>query len=405
MKLYLFLIVFFGSVVSAFAQKNNTPNTFVLDAKMLEAAKNRINKNDDALMPAYKQLLKDADKALKITPFTVTVKKDPAPATDIHDYVSIAPYWFPDPTKPDGLPYIRKDGERNPEVDNYPDKNEMSKMANAVENLTLAYYFSNDEKYADKAATLMRVFFLDPKTHMNPNLNYAQAIKGRNDGRGAGLIESRHFVKVVDGIGLIQKSKSWTKEDQSGMEKWFAEMLDWMQTSKNGIDEMNAKNNHGVFYDMQRMSYALLTKNTDLQKEIIENVKQRLDKQQADDGSFPAELERTIGLHYSTFILKAFYSLAFMAEHINVDLWHYVSPSGKSLKKATEFWYPYATNQAVWKWQQIKPYEYDNECIDLLKIVSIKYNDNKYVKNIDKLIDASTAEKHLSNLIVGMDLR
>jgi hypothetical protein len=398
-------MIFFGSIVSALAQKNNAPNTFILDAKMLEVAKKRINKNDETVMPAYQQLIKNADKALKLSPFTVTAKKDPAPATDIHDYVSIAPYWFPDPTKPDGLPYIRKDGERNPEVSNYPDKEALPKMTSAVESLALAYYFSEDEKYADKAATLIRVFFLDAATRMNPNLNYAQAIKGRNDGRGAGIIESRHFVKVIDGIGLIQKSKSWTSKDQAGIEKWFADMLDWMQTSKNGIDELNAKNNHGVFYDMQRMSFALLTKNTDLQKEIIENVTSRLDNQQADDGSFPAELERTIGLHYSTFVLKAFYALAFMAEQIHVDLWNYTSPSGKSLKKATEFWYPYATNQAEWKWQQINPYEYENECIDVLKIASIKYNDDKYVKNIDKLIDASVVKKHLSNLIVGMDLR
>jgi hypothetical protein len=30
--------------------------------------------------------------------------------------MSLAPYWWPDPKSPNGLPYIRRDGERNPEI-------------------------------------------------------------------------------------------------------------------------------------------------------------------------------------------------------------------------------------------------------------------------------------------------
>lgn len=404
----LFTVFIFYCSFPCVAQSNTAlPHTIILDPTLLAEGKARILKSDATLMPAYKELLKDANKALLAGPFTVTAKKNAAPATDIHDYVSIAPYWFPDPAKADGLPYIRRDGVHNPEVENYPDKDALPSMVDAIEKLTLAYYFSGQEKYADRAAFLIRTFFLDTATRMNSNMNFAQAIKGRNDGRGAGIIESRLLVKVVDGIGLINNSSSWKKEDQLGIEKWFAEMLSWMQTSTNGKDENNTKNNHGVFYDMQRMCYATLTKNAVLQKEIIEKVKYRIDHQQAEDGSFPAELERTIGLHYSTFILKAFYAIAFMAERMPepVDLWHYVSPSGKSLKKATDFWYPYASNQATWKWQQIKPYAYSDECVDMLKIASIKYSDTKYEKSIGKVIDDSKAEKHLSNLVVGIDLK
>lgn len=410
MKLIACLItaMFTCCTVHCFAQANTTlPHTIILDAKLIAESKARILKSDAMLMPAYKELLKDADKAMLAGPFTVTAKKSASPATDMHDYVSIAPYWFPDPSKPDGLPYIRKDGEHNPEVENYPDKDALPSMVNAIEKLTLAYYFSGQEKYADRATLLIRTFFLDSATRMNPNMNFAQAIKGRNDGRGAGIIESRHFVKVVDGIALISTSSAWKQKDQREIEKWFADLLTWMQTSTNGKDESNTTNNHGVFYDMQRMCYATLTKNTSLQKEIVEKVKYRIDHQQAEDGSFPAELERTIGLHYSTFILKAFYAIAFMAERMPepVDLWHFVSPSGKSLKKGTDFWYPYAASQTAWKWQQIKPYVYSDECVDMLKIASLKYNDPKYAKSVNKVIDDSKAEKHLSNLIVGIDLK
>ena len=233
------------------------PKVFSIDAKVLEKNKGRINAKEAMLMPAYKQLLKDADKAMEFGPVSVMGKKNDPPSGDKHDYMSLAPYYWPDPTKANGLPYIRKDGETNPEVKDYKDKEYMPKLCEVVNTLGLAYYFSNDNKYADHAAELLRVWFLDKATRMNPNLNYSQAMKGSNDGRGAGLIDSRHFIKVIDAIGLIEKTKGWTTKDQEGMKQWFSDFLNWMQTSKNGIDEMNAKNNHGDWYDAQRLSMAL----------------------------------------------------------------------------------------------------------------------------------------------------
>ncbi len=383
----------------------HTAAPFILDMKMMAGSKAKISKGDKSVMQAYNKLIKEADKALKSGPFAVTNKKTAEPANDLHDYVSIAPYWFPNPNTPDGLPYIRKDGQRNPEVDNYPDKEALPKMVSCVDKLALAYYFTGKEIYAAQAVKLIRVFFLEESTRMNPNMNYAQAIKGQNDGRGAGLIESRHFVKVIDAIGLLQTSKNWTSADQSGMEQWFADFLHWMQTSKNGRDEMRAKNNHGAFYDMQRMSYAMFTKNTEVVNAIVERFKDRIDYQQDTDGSFPAELTRTIGLHYSTFVLKPFFGMASMAERLNIDLWNYVSENGKSLRTAIEFLYPYATGLSTWKWQQIKPYEHSGECVDLLKMASLKYQDPKYVDGLSRVISAETAANHMSNLVLGLDMK
>ena len=398
MKKIFISLVFTIGIISLSAQP------FTVDMTILAETKAKIEKNDKNITPAFQRLLKAADKALLAQPFTVTAKASPAPSTDLHDYVTIAPYWFPNPNTPDGLPYIRKDGERTPEMANYPDKESFTKMVNCVNNLALAYYFTNDEKYADKAASLIRIFFLEKETCMNPNLNYAQAIKGRNNGRGAGLIESRHLVRVVDAIGLIKSSPTWTTANQNGMEKWFTAFLDWMQTSKNGIDEMQAKNNHGVFYDMQRMSFALFTNNMEVADKVVESFKRRIDLQQDDDGSFPAELERTIGLHYATFIVRAFFGIAAMAEHLNVDLWNYTSENGKSLKTAVDFLYPYITKRTEWKWKQIQPYNYSEECIDLLKMMSLKYKNPKYAEDINRIISKEIADTHFSNLVLGLDM-
>jgi hypothetical protein len=36
------------------------------------------------------------------------------PSGDKHGYLSEALYWWPDPSKQDGMPYIRRDGETIP---------------------------------------------------------------------------------------------------------------------------------------------------------------------------------------------------------------------------------------------------------------------------------------------------
>lgn len=359
------LFIFFSTVlitgfVSACGGQPVTPTVFVLNIQSLEKNKNRINAKDPLIIPAYKLLLKDADKALQFGPVSVMEKKNNPPSGDKHDYMSLAPYFWPDPNKADGLPYIRKDGQTNPEVQEYKDKEYMPKLCDMVHTLSLAYYFSGENIYAEHAAKLLRVWFLDTATRMNPNLNFAQAIKGENTGRGAGMIDSRHFVKIIDAIGLLQGSKYWKAGDQQGMKQWFSDFLTWMQTSKNGIAEMNAPNNHGAWYDVQRLSMALYTDNMDLAKKIVLNAENRLDKQMDDAGKFPKEMERTISLHYTAFVMNAFFTIAQMAEKTGTDLWAYTSPSGKSLKKGFDALRPYISKEKEWEGQQIKEFEYED---------------------------------------------
>ncbi len=336
------------------------PVVFALDIKALEKNRGRINAKDASIMPAYKQLLKEAGQALQFGPVSVMEKKNIPPSGNKHDYMSLAPYHWPDPDKPGGLPYIRKDGQTNPEVKEYKDKEYMPKLCADVYTLALAYYFSGEKMYAEHAAKLIRVWFLDTATRMNPNLNFAQAIKGVNTGRGAGLIDSRHYVKLIDAIGLINGSRYWKKEDQEGMKKWFSDFLHWMQTSKNGIDELNTKNNHGAWYDAQRLSMALFIDSNKLAKEIALNAAVRLDKQMDDKGYFPAEMERTISLHYTAFVMNAFFVIAQMADNAGFDLWNHTTASGKSLRKAFEVLKPYLVQEKNWEGQQIKEFEWED---------------------------------------------
>ena len=163
---------------------------------------------------AYRQLIKDADKALKKEPLSVMMKDKVAASGDKHDYLSQARYYWRDPSKPDGKPYINKDGESNPEI-NRLDRVRLANMAGNVTTLSLAYYFSGEEKYAEKAAEQLRVWFLDKETKMNPNLNYAQIVPGKNGDKGRcfGVIDTYSFIGMLDAVQLLEKSAAFTPAD------------------------------------------------------------------------------------------------------------------------------------------------------------------------------------------------
>ena len=284
----------------AFTLNAQVANTRIYAAEKLAKVK---EKADSPLYaPAVKTLLRDADKALKMTPPSVMDKTMTADSGDKHDYMSMGPYWWPDPSKPDGLPYIRKDGQRNPELDKL-DRNKLGDMSKAVTTLGLAYYFSGDEKYAQKAVDFLNVWFLDAKTKMNPHLTYGQTIPGKNKGmgRGAGMIDIYSFTEMIDAMTLMENSKAFTPKVKKGMKEWFTRLVEWMQTSPVAAEEQRAKNNHGLAYDVQLTAYALYTGNQDLaMKTIQEFPEKRLFAQIEPDGKQPLELARIYDLQSGT---------------------------------------------------------------------------------------------------------
>ncbi len=335
-----------------------TPQYFGVRPGVLAEVKERLAVKDPMLEPAFQNLIKDADKALMVEPPTVTAKPQPPPGGNKHDYMTAAPYFWPDPTQPDGLPYVRKDGKVNPEArtDAY-DHQRIGTMAKTVETLALAYHFTGNETYAAHAAKCVRVWFLDPKTRMNPNLNYAQAIHGKNTGRGIGIIEGRNLVDAGNAAGLLVSSGSWKPGDHEDLKAWLGKYLDWLLTSNNGRDAAAERNNHGSFYDSQVMRLALILDRTELARKTAQAAKKkRIAAQIKPDGSQPLELTRTNALGYSQFNLEALFDMASLGERVGIDLWHYETPDGGSLRKALDFLLPYiGTPSKKWPYAQMTP--------------------------------------------------
>ena len=232
------------------------PRVFLLDAQEL-ATLRAADVNDPRRQAVVGAAVAAADHAMIEGPFSVMDKQLVPPSGDKHDYMSRATYFWPDPSKPDGLPYIRHDGQTNPENRKITDHEEFGRMCTAARALALAWYFTGKADYSNRAALLLRTWFLDRATKMNPNLEFAQAIMGVNTGRGTGLIDTRPLVDAIDAAGLLAGSTAWTAADDNGLHDWFTQYLHWMRTSKNGMDEDAAKNNHGNWYDVQVTSMEL----------------------------------------------------------------------------------------------------------------------------------------------------
>ena len=229
-----------------------------------------------------------------------------------------------------------------------------------------------------------------PDTRMNPNLNYAQAVAGRNSGRGIGIIEGRNLVEALDASGLLVDSPAWTQADRDALAKWAAAYLDWLLTSKNGLEEAGASNNHGTFYDAQVMRLALILNRTELAKSVAEEAKtKRIAVQIMPDGSQPFELKRTSSLGYSRFNLEALVNMAVMADRVGVDLWNHQLPDGRGIRKAFDFLLPYVGKTGEkWPYQQIKPID-PADFAGLLREAEVAYRDAKYARAIKDLGDLS----------------
>ena len=190
---------------------------------------------------------------------------------------------------------------------------------------------------------------------MNPNLEHAQAIPGRNDGRGAGVLDGRHLCALTDGLALLGGAAAWTEEDRRGFRAWLEAYDRWLTTSAHGRDERAAKNNHGTWCAVQSAHLALvLGRPEEARQTVREELARRIATQIEPDGSEPLELARTKSLAYSLFNLQALYRLARLGDRVGVDDWGWSTPDGRSLRAALAYLAPYADPAKPWTKTDLK---------------------------------------------------
>lgn len=357
----------------------NPPATVVWDGVHLADVRARRDEERPEYKEPLKRLRKNAEISLRRGPYSVMDKKEVAPSGDKHDYLSYARYWWPNPDTQDGLPYIRRDGRTNEALLQQGDREIIGAMYDDVETLALAGYILDEPRYSDHAALLVRTWFLDPATRMNPHMRFGQAIPGRTDGRGSGIIDTRHFIRVLDAVRLLEESNSWSDDDSTALTTWMREYLDWLRTNPAGKDEQEGGNNHGTWYDAQTAAIAMYIGDQTLAQEIVEGAKRaRVARCIEPDGSQPEEMARTKSLHYCVFNLSAMSILARIGESVGVDLWSYETPDGRSIRRGLDFVTPALTGDVEWKHEQIDEMKVSPSDTGLFYMAAERYQEPRY---------------------------
>lgn len=293
------------------------------------------------------RVLRAAQEYLNEVPITITASSSPRSPGGKHDFFSEGDYWWPDPGNPNG-PYIRRDGMSNP--DNFTGhRHALIRLSQQVPALAAAWLLTRDERYASHAIKHLRAWFIDPATLMNPNLQYAQAIKGVDTGRSIGIIDTIHLVEVARAISGLEGSKAFTRNEAEALKNWFAQYLAWLTTSEHGQQERDAKNNHGTCWVMQAAEFARYTGN----QEVTEYCRNRFKTvlvpgQIAAEGSFPLELQRTKPYGYSLFNLDAMAIACQILSHEKDNLWTYQTSEGKGMKQAMAYMFPFIADKKKW---------------------------------------------------------
>ena len=306
-----------------------------------------------SLSPIERTFILDrAALALDAVPLSITQFKSAYSEGGVNDFYSNGDYWWPDTQKENGLPFILKDGQSNPNNFN-AHREVMRNLTQVVGDLASASVLTGEAKYALKANEMLSFFFLDSKTKMNPNLQFAQAIPGITPGRGVGVIDSLHLIEIPVAIEILSHNPAFSKTIHVGLKDWFKTYLHWMLNSKNGLDESRAKNNHSVAFWLQVAVFAKFVGDDGAQQLAREQFKTKfMAEQMALDGSFPQELARTKPYGYSIFQLDNMAALCQVLSTPEDNLWTYETPDGKSMIKAVNFLAPFLKDKRKWPYKQ-----------------------------------------------------
>ena len=308
--------------------------------------------------PVPDAVRQNASAALNAGPWSVTTHRPEHVGVAPNEYYSEGPYWWPDPKNPDG-PYIRRDGERNP-TRFMGNRRDLGEMCTAVLALGTSAFLLGDKACAAHAARILSTWFVDPKTRMNPNLEFGQAVRGVSTGRGTGLIDTVSLIHVAQGIWLLERVDMLDPSLARGLRAWYADFLKWMTTDSNGLDEKRSGNNHATWWTAQVAAYATLTGNEAAKSMAWEHYRKVLVPEEIKpEGSCPREESRTNSLSYSAMNLDAFSVVCRVAATNGEDLWNYRTHQGVGVVKAFDYLTPYVLHPDTWKKEQITRFNPD----------------------------------------------
>ena len=379
------------------SRATGVPMTLVSDAEA-EPIHSAIVRKESWTIEPVRRLRADAERRFKEGPWTVTADRPQGIAMDSHEYYSEAPYWWPQSEDPTA-PYVRKDGQVNPNRF-LANKTALNSMAETVFTLGTAAYLLDEPRYAQRAARIIRVWFLDPKTRMNPTLENGQAIRNVNSGRGAGILDGRVFIRAIQGMEFLAQTGNWDPKEQAATKKWFQEYLHWLLTSTPADAEKLAGNNHSSWWTAQTAAVATFVEDDAAQKLAFNFYRDHIFPHQIKpDGSAPREELRTRSLSYSVFNLEAFTVTCRIAQLRGVDLWSVTGKGKVTIATVIDYLQPYMADPKKWSKEQIV--EFNNDSLYSLAFAGMGLKKPEYIALYRKLVHPEGGWLSLIDLLVA----
>jgi hypothetical protein len=363
-----------------------------------EALHSAIVRKEAWTLDSVRHLRTEAEKRFKEGPWSVTTERPPGIAIDVHDFYSEAPYWWPQDGDPKA-PFVRRDGQTNPNrfVAN---KNALVAMSDAVFTLGTAAYLLDEPRYAQRAARDINAWFINPRTRMNPNLDFSQAIRNFNNGRGAGVIDGRAFIRAIQGMEFLAQTGSWDSKDQALVKKWFQDYLHWLTTSESASNEKHTGDNHASWWTAQVAAIATFVEDAAQEQASFTYYRDHIfPRQIKSDGSAPREEARTRSLWYSAFNLEALATTCRIAQTQGIDLWTARGKGGATISTSIEYLQPFLSDPRKWTKDQIA--EFSSDGLYFLAYAGIGLKKPEYITLYRKLEHPEGAWLSLTDLLVG----
>ncbi|KAF9531114.1 chondroitin AC/alginate lyase [Crepidotus variabilis] len=313
----------------------------------------------DQTQAAQASIMAWANELSLTGPWSVIQKPVTPPSGDKHDYMSWAPYWWPDCSSvgnttvlPDEesiwttCPYVQHDGVFNPDRLLVNDIGRFSNMSEAVLYNTIAWTFrtSDRETYEANAVKYLRTWFIDTETRMNTNLAYGQMHRGPTGQKGTatGVLDLHSMTKVASSVLILRQGQStaWTAELDDALKSWCREYAQWLQTAAIAVSEGNAENNHGTFYAAQLAAVKIILGDLNGAKNATDNYFKKQFLEQIDGkGEQPLEASRTHPYHYRSYNLAAVITTARIASYLDRSShpFNLTTNGGATIKTAVDY--------------------------------------------------------------------
>jgi Alginate lyase len=324
--------------------------TLFLTPRLL-LAQSKSTTHPDVAAIDHDRILLAADHALtqSLTPLT-SIPAPHSPGTP-HDFYSEAEDYWPDPAAPTG-PYIVRTGPSNPAAFT-AHRDALLNFGIAVPALTAAFVLTKDPRYATQAIAHLKTWFIDPATSMTPSLPFAQVVPPAKTGRFEGIVEAVHLAEVAQSLPFLATSDALTPDNLTALQKWFANYLDWLNTSRVAGLARDNKSHHGTSWLLQAAAFAHLNQTDDRPLSALRHQfkSATIRAQILADGSFPHELTTSDPYRNSLFNLDMLAAICLLLSTRFESIWDYDLQDGPGMRSVIARHYPFILNRGAWPYR------------------------------------------------------